>query len=157
MIALSKKNIFLLGGVTAILISAVVLFTLPFMPSMSISHNEEMYSTEYNKQVVIEKNGGIEKLLADGRYKCCMKEPCFRCFSKPGAQDKELVCDCMVDVYNGKHPCGECIGEILEGEGNPLMTEYFATSIAEELGEQHLATLRQIIFEKYNIPVEKQL
>ncbi len=157
MITLTKKSALLLGTVTVILISAVVLFTIPFMWGMNMSHSEEMYGAEYNRQVVSEKNSGIEKLLADGRYKCCMKEPCFRCFSKPGNQDKELVCDCMVDVYNGKHPCGECIGEILEGAGNPLMAEYFATSIAEELGEQHLNTLRQIISEKYNLPIEKQL
>ena len=35
---------------------------------------------------------------------------------------------------NGKHPCGECIGEIMEGKGNALIAEYFATAIAEEVG-----------------------
>lgn len=99
----------------------------------------------------------IKSLLAQGKYKCCMKKPCFRCFSKAGNQDKELVCDCLEDVMNSKHPCGECMGEILEGEGNPLIAEYFASSMAEKLGEQHLGTLKQIITEKYDILIDEQI
>lgn len=58
---------------------------------------------------------------------------------------------------NGVHPCGECIGEILEGHGNPYLAEYFARAIAEKVGEQHIGTLREIISEKYGIAVEDQL
>jgi len=52
------------------------------------------------------------------------------------------------------HPCGECIGEILEGHGNPYLAEYFAAAIAEEVGEQHLEILKQIISEEYDISIE---
>ncbi len=155
----TKDNTLLLVGLIAsVLIAVLILGIGGWMPGMQqMNHSGQMSVNQYNKEIVAEKNEGIRNLLAEGRYKCCMKEPCFRCFSKPGAHDKELVCDCMIDIYNGKHPCGECIGEILEGEGNPLMAEYFATAIAEKLGEQHLAMLKQIISEKYGIPAEQQI
>ncbi len=157
MIKLTKRTAFLFGSVIVLLLSAIVLLTLPFMPNITMEHGAEMHSTEYNKEIVAEEHEGIRHLLAEGRYKCCMKEPCFRCFSKSANHDKDLVCDCLVDVYNGKHPCGECIGEILEGEGNPLMAEYFATAIAEKFGVQHLVTLKQIITEKYDMSINRQI
>jgi hypothetical protein len=58
---------------------------------------------------------------------------------------------------NGVHPCGECIGEILEGHGNRFIAKYFAKSIAEEVGEQYLDVIKQIISEKYNISIEEQV
>jgi hypothetical protein len=93
-------------------------------------------------------------LIAAGKYKCCLAKPCSECFSDPEHQDRDLVCDCLVDIMNGKHPCGECIGEILEGHGNPLIAEYFATAIAEKVGEQHLPTLKKIVAEQYSLPAD---
>ncbi len=110
-----------------------------------------------NQEIIFKKDIAVKKLLAEGRYKCCILKPCSYCFSDPDHQKEELVCDCLKDIMNGEHPCGECIGEILEGEGNPLIAEYFATAISEKLGEQYLDTLKQIIAEKYDIPVSKQL
>lgn len=155
----TKDNTLLLVGLIAgVLVAVLILGVGGWTPGMQqANHNRQVSVNQYNQEIVTEKNEGIMNLLAEGRYKCCMKEPCFRCFSKPGAHDKELVCDCMIDIYNGKHPCGECIGEILEGEGNPLMAEYFATAIAEKLGEQHLTMLKQIISEKYGIPAGEQI
>lgn len=40
--------------------------------------------------------------------------------------------------------------------GEPELAPYFATAIAEEVGEQHLDTLKQIISEKYGISAEEQ-
>ena len=114
-------------------------------------------SPEYFMEIAGETHEGIRTLIADGKYKCCLTEPCSYCFSDPEHQGRELVCDCLVDIMNGKHPCGECIGEILEGHGNPLISEYFATAIAEELGSSHLPTLKEIVFEKYDLPVAAQL
>jgi len=160
----TKSNLFLSIIVilsVAVGVSGSALFLMPNMDmKMGMEHgehSEDSHSAERNKEIVAEEYNGIKNLLAEGKYKCCMKEPCFRCFSKAKNHDKELVCDCLEDVMNGKHPCGECIGEILEGEGNPLISEYFASSIAEELGQQHLGTLKQIISEKYDMPIEKQL
>ncbi len=90
-------------------------------------------------------------LIASDKYKCCLKGPCTYCLMDHGK------CDCLEDIMKGKAPCGECIGEILEGEGNPLLAEYFANALAEELGEENKAMLKNIIAKKYGIPEEKQL
>jgi hypothetical protein len=49
------------------------------------------------------------------------------------------------------------MGEILEGHGNRFIAKYFATAIAEEVGTQHLDTIKQIISEKYDVSVEEQI
>lgn len=154
-----NSTVFNFFGVVIILsiIAVATIFLVGMKNGADLGHDSQKFSIEYNKEVVREKDEAIKNLLAEGRYKCCMKEPCFRCFSKSGNLEKELVCDCLVDVMNGKHPCGECIGEILEGEGNPLIAEYFATAITEKFGEQHLETVKQIIAEKYDMLVDKQI
>jgi len=95
--------------------------------------------------------------LSGGMYRCCLETPCTYCIEKTPGHGEGAECSCQEDIYNGEHPCGECIGEILEGHGNPLMAEYFATAIAEEVGEQHIDTLKQIMYEKYEIPIGDQL
>lgn len=100
-----------------------------------------------NKSIEQQKS----ELISHGKYKCCIEKPCNYCLIK------YQECDCMDEVVNGESPCGECIGEILEGEGNPYLAEYFARSIAKEIGSKYLEMLKQIIFEKYGKPVEEQL
>jgi hypothetical protein len=152
----TKKNI-VFGAVSLVLIGGVVFSIVLFMPSSEMNHLAEKYTTEHNKEIIAEMDGGIKNLLTEGRYKCCMLKPCSRCFANPDHHDEELVCDCLVDIMNGKHPCGECLGEILEGNGNPLISEYFATAIAEKVGEDHLLALKKIIASKYDMSVEQQL
>ena len=115
-----------------------------------IGNNDEKNSIDSNEEISAKLNSGRKKLLAEGNYRCCLNKPCSYCF-------KEGECDCLDKIMNGKHPCGECIGEILEGEGNPLLSEYFATAIADELGKKYTPTIKQIIADKYNMPIEKQL
>ncbi len=98
-----------------------------------------------------------EEQLSNSHYRCCLETPCTYCIEKSPGHGEGAECSCQDDIYNGKHPCGECIGEILEGHGNPLMAEFFATAIAEEVGLQHIGTLKQIVSEKYGIAVEDQL
>lgn len=88
-------------------------------------------------------------------YRCCTEVPCIYCIEKTPGHGEGAACDCLADVMNGRHPCGECIGEILEGHGNPLVAEYFAKAIAEETGEEE--AIRRIIEDKYGIPVEDQV
>jgi len=38
----------------------------------------------------------------------------------------------------------------MEGHGNKYLSKYFATAIAEEVGQEHLQTLETIIAQKYN-------
>ena len=155
MIALTKRNI-IFSAVALLLIGGVGGGTILFMPDSGMKHSAEKYSTEYNKEIIAEKDNGVKNLLAEGRYKCCLTKPCSYCFSDPDHQNEELVCDCLEDLMNGKHPCGECIGEILEGNGNPLISEYFATAIAEKIGENYLLALKQIVADKYDMPVDQQ-
>lgn len=88
--------------------------------------------------------------MLDGHFKCCLEKPCVYCLSKYG-------CDCLEDIMTGKHPCGECIGEIMEGHGNKFLSPYFATAIAEKVGEQHTNSLKAIIADMYDITVEEQI
>ena len=67
------------------------------------------------------------------------------------------MCDCLEGVVNGEAPCGECLGEILEGRGNPLLAEYFAAAISDSLGEEYRAALREKIEATYGIPAEQQV
>lgn len=96
-----------------------------------------------------------QSLLKQGLYKCCLENPCTYCIEKTPGHGEGAECDCLSDIVNGVHPCGECIGEILEGHGNPYLSEYFARAIAEKTGE--LDAIKRIIEEKYDIPVEQQL
>jgi len=154
----TKKNV-ILGIIALFLIGGAMIVnnTALFVSTSEMKHSAVKHSAEYNKEIISEKDAGIKNLLTEGRYKCCLIKPCSYCFSDPDHQDKELVCDCIKDIMDGKHPCGECIGEILEGNGNPLISEYFATSIAEEVGEDHLVMLKQIIADKYDMPIDEQL
>ena len=153
-ITLNQKNI--IFAIASLLLIGGVLGSTIFITSEK-KRNAAKYNTEYNKEIIAEQDKGIKNLLATGRYKCCLTKPCSYCFSDPDHQDKELVCDCLEDIINGKHPCGECIGEILEGNGNPLISEYFATAIAEEVGSDYLPTLKQIIADKYGVSIDQQL
>lgn len=95
----------------------------------------------------------ITHLIDQGQYACCLETPCAYCLSEL----EKLGCDCLEEVIEGRHPCGECIGEILEGHGNRFLAPYFARAIAQEVGRQYVDTLRQIISEKYKLAVDEQI
>lgn len=82
------------------------------------------------------------KLEMEGKYDCCLEKPCSYCI-------KETECTCRQDILNGEHPCGECIGEILEGHGLAELKPYYAKAIAHKVGEQHLEHLQEIINDIY--------
>ena len=157
MVTQIQKRIFGFGLVSTLILGVILLGSTLVMPNTSMGHDAEQFSTEYNKEVGTEVEEGVKNLIAEGRYKWRLENPCSYCFSDKEHQDRELVCDCLVDIMNGKHPCGECIGEILEGKGNALIAEYFATAIAEEVGTKYLSTIQNIITDKYGIPITEQL
>ena len=90
------------------------------------------------------KDHMIGEMMADGDYKCCLEKPCTYCIEKTPGHGEGATCTCLEDIMNGTHPCGECMGEILEGHGNRFIAKYFATAIAEELGEEHLGSIKQV-------------
>lgn len=118
---------------------------------------KHMDETEMENEFVSMKNNMIDQMIPNGDYKCCLENPCTYCLEKSPNHGEGPTCKCLEDIMNGVHPCGECIGEILEGHGNRFIAKYFATAIAEEVGIEHLQTIKEIIASKYNIPVEKQI
>ncbi|MCR4335148.1 MAG: hypothetical protein NUV57_01275 [archaeon] len=142
----------LTAGIMGIFIGS--LFTMAFMQD----HNMEDMNTDAKRTEFIELKESIQgDLMPNTKYRCCLEKACTYCIEKTPGHGEDAVCDCLADILNGVHPCGECIGEILEGHGNPLLAEYFARAIAEKVGEAHKETLKQIIFEKYEFPLKDQL
>ena len=94
--------------------------------------------------------------LDDRKYKCCLVKPCTYCIEKSPGHGEGAECNCIKDLVEGVHPCGECIGEILEGHGNPNLAKYFANAIAEKVGKEHIQTLKEIMKEKYGVPIDEQ-
>ena len=123
----------------------------------SMMGEHEMSIDQHRVEVIDHKEHIQGELIAQGDYACCLEKPCTYCIEKTPGHGEGAKCSCLEDVVEGRHPCGECIGEILEGHGSEYLSKYFGKSIAEEVGEEHIDTLREIIKEKYDIPVAEQL
>lgn len=138
-------------------------FLIPYTTAEHMEHMEHMqgdmghHEDGDRESLISMKNEIIGRNITDEKYKCCLENPCTYCIEKTPGHGEGETCLCLEDVVNGMHPCGECIGEILEGHGNRFLAKYFAAAIAEEVGEQHLNTIKQIISEKYNISIEDQV
>jgi len=122
-----------------------------------MSMSEHMGEMNDRDTFVGMKNHMIGQMTNDEKYKCCLEKPCTYCIEKTPGHGEGTTCRCLEDIMNGVHPCGECIGEILEGHGNRFIAKYFASAIAEEVGVEHVDTVKQIIASKYNISVEEQI
>ncbi|PLX24510.1 hypothetical protein C0580_05020 [Candidatus Parcubacteria bacterium] len=165
---MDKKNLFLYSILNSFLILLVFLMGFPIVGSwinhdQDVDHSQMHANHSYedmseNRLAFMEHRDDIVgEMIHEGDYACCLEKPCTYCIAKTPGHGEGASCHCLDDIANGVHPCGECIGEILEGHGNPYVAKYFATAIAEEVGEQHLATIKQIISEKYDISIEEQL
>lgn len=144
----------------AIILLALVSLTGIARPHYSAMHDEihaDMSMDDQREHFIASKTKIQQKMLAEGKYRCCLERPCVYCIEKSPGHGEGAECSCLEDIANGVHPCGECIGEILEGHGNKYLSKYFATAIAEKVGEEHLPTLKQIIFEKYGKAVSEQI
>lgn len=125
---------------------------------MYLSGNVDAHDMEERRGHFIEhKHSIISELIMQGDYKCCLEQPCTYCIEKTPGHGEGATCHCLEDVVNGEHPCGECIGEIMEGHGNKFLSIYFARAIAEEMGGQYHEVLKQMMYDKYSIDVEDQL
>lgn len=136
---------FWLGVGIIVLSGFLIQFLVPVrheMPNSAQEHRDEFIA---HKQMI------VGELMAKGKYKCCLEKPCTYCIEN--SEHGVAECDCLEDIVTGKPPCGECIGEILEGNGNPYLAEYFAKAIAKGVGESHLEELQKIIAEKYGLEV----
>ena len=140
------KNKSVIGIVLVAVVASVYLGNLVEMP-MDMEHRRAEF--------ISMKEGIQQDMRMDHQYRCCLEKPCTYCIEKDPKHGEGAACDCLSDIMNGVHPCGECIGEILEGHGNPHLAEYFATAIAEETGEK--GSIQKIIEEKYGVPIEDQI
>ncbi len=141
------KKIFL-SLLTLIIIFSAGFMIINFQKQNSFAHKS---MDEKREEFVQEKNTIISELITQGNYTCCLDKPCTYCIEKTPGHGEGATCNCLADVVEGRHPCGECIGEILEGHGNKYLSKYFAPAIAEEVGKEHLETLQIIINQKYSI------
>lgn len=141
-------------GMIGFLVGALLAPILNPTHSMNM---DEMDTNEKRAMFIDLKENIQQDMLPEHNYRCCLQKMCTYCIEKTPGHGEDAICDCLSDLMNGVHPCGECIGEILEGHGNPLLAEYFARAIAEKMGEHHTAALKQMISEKYDISIEDQL
>ena len=149
-----KKGVlyWILGSVIFVLVLSNLLLFF-YLPSLNHS---TMNTEEKREHFISLKNNMQLELIDDREYKCCLEKPCTYCIEKTPGHGEGASCNCLKDVVEGVHPCGECIGEILEGHGNPNLAKYFANAIAEKVGDEHIQTLKEIIEEKYDATVDEQ-
>ena len=146
----SKGAIFLVSGIL------IGYSSVGFM-AMRADDMENMDMDEMRGEFVEEKEMMQMVMRADGDYACCLEKACTYCIEKTPGHGEGATCSCLEDVVEGRHPCGECIGEIMEGHGNKFLAKYFAKAIAEEMGEEYITTLRQMMTDKYDISIEEQI
>jgi hypothetical protein len=138
----------------AVLIIAL-LFVVTFIGGMNSFH---IMSMDHKRGVFISLKEDMQhENMKNHDYRCCLEKPCTYCLEKTPGHGEGSTCDCLKDLIDGVHPCGECIGEIMEGHGNPYLSEYFARAIAEKVGEEHKPTLMKIMEQKYGIPIQDQI
>lgn len=140
----------------------IILIVLIMSPWSMLSVNNMHGSNNHNKTLAQEMEHHQKNIITENRnqgdYACCLEKPCTYCISKTSPKHGEgTSCSCLNDIMNGKHPCGECMGEIMEGHGNKYLSKYFANSIADEMGEQYLPVLKEMMSDKYKIAPEEQL
>jgi hypothetical protein len=100
------------------------------------------------------KTALVQRLIPSHGYRCCLNEPCTSCIEETPDHGEGASCDCLSDLVHGAAPCGQCIGGILEGEGNPYLAQYFVHALAQAVGQQHQDTLRMILKAKYGDRVD---
>ena len=135
-------------GLALVLVAGVFFgyFLKPSAPSEDHLAAIKSQSVPEQRDAWIEVADSIRGTLAmEGKYDCCLEDPCWYCIQKTPGHGEGAECTCGQDILNGEHPCGECIGEILEGHGLPELKPYYAKAIAHKVGEQHLEHLEEII------------
>lgn len=151
---MKKKNIWTVA-IISLFVGVIVGYLIP-----SITKGPEAFMRFEDKSLGEKRQEWIDEaniIRASTEYRCCIEKPCWYCIQKTPGHGEGASCTCLDDVMAGKHPCGECIGEILEGHGIESLAPYYAKAIAEEVGEQHLDHLKGIISDTYEVSVEEQV
>ena len=106
-----------------------------FVFSVSGNSFEHMSMDEKRDTFISLKNSMHEDLMPMHGYRCCLEKPSTYCIEKTPGHGEGAKCDCLSDVVNGVHPCGECIGEILP------QSEEGTAACEEESRRDHRAVL----------------
>jgi hypothetical protein len=138
------------NGIIASFLIAIMLVGLITIQPHEMDHDMDSMT----EQFLTLKETIQSEHMENSNYRCCLEEPCTYCIEKTPGHGEGSTCHCLKDLVEGVHPCGECIGEILEGHGNPYLAKYFAKAIVEKTGEE--AAIKRIIAEKYDISIEEQ-
>jgi hypothetical protein len=112
--------------------------------------NTDANIEEMREDFISQKTKIIGLMAAQGDYDCCLEKACMYCIEKTPGHGEGAECYCREDVLNGVHPCGECIGEIMEGHGKPELAPYYAKAIAEKVGQEFESDLQQMITAMYS-------
>lgn len=136
----------LITGLALVLIAGMAFgyVVKPSAPSEDYVSAIKSLNTDEQRASWIAVGDNLKAQLAmAGQYDCCIANPCNYCLYDEGQ------CACRQSILAGEHPCGECIGEILEGNGMTELKPYFAKAIAHKVGAQHEEHLQRIIDDMY--------
>lgn len=159
-ISIEKNKLWV--GVAFVLVAGLMMgffahtLSMPATPGSEIAFADKSIE-EKRLEFISEKNIIIAEMQSKGMYRCCLEKPCTYCIEKTPGHGEGAICTCAQDILKGEHPCGECIGEILEGHGVPELARYYAKAISHKVGEQHSEHLKSIIADMYDITVEEQI
>lgn len=151
MVNLSKSSLILgvvLLFIAGLLIGYVGSPLLAKTPEAEKSFSDKTVS-EQREVWIAEANTIRGTLAAEGKYDCCLDKPCLYCIQKTPGHGEGATCECRDNILKGEHPCGECIGEILEGHGLKELKPYYAKAIAHKVGTEHEAHIQSIIDTMY--------
>ncbi|MFQ5866925.1 MAG: hypothetical protein ACE5IT_02900 [bacterium] len=70
--------------------------------------------------------GKAEVIRDSVMYACCLEEPCWYCIKKSPKHGSGASCKCRMELMLGEEICGECLGEWIEGHGNPFFWNAFS-------------------------------
>ena len=126
-------------------------------PEQQGQHFDSMDMDMKREAFIAQKTAIISELKEQSEYRCCLEKPCMYCIEKHPGHGEGASCHCLKDVMEGVHPCGECIGEAMEGHANKYIAEYFPKAIAEKVGMQHKPALDKIFSDMYDIPVDEMI
>lgn len=145
------KNSLILG-IALVLIAGMAFgyFVKPTMPSGDhLARLKDKSIAEQRESWIAIADNIRGKLAEEGKYDCCLVKPCWYCIQKTPGHGEGAECTCRQDILAGLHPCGECIGEILEGHGLIELKPYYAKAIAHKVGAEHEGHLQEIIDDMY--------
>ncbi|MFC1711909.1 hypothetical protein ACFLZ1_05010 [Patescibacteria group bacterium] len=98
-----------------IIIIGVILY---FVKNTSINNFNKLNAQQMYETIINQRNFAINKAVAAGNYKCCIKPPCTMCYMQANKWNNYTSGTCACDdlIAQGKEPCPQCKEGICEAE-----------------------------------------